>query len=104
MSLFTGAVLAVLFLSRPAIAGSLKDIEHIVIFMQENRSWNNVCSWQLHLHPGGKALIDKHSTLARWQESGGSMTPTCRSTQMVYQSGISEYHKLIKGCHWQENS
>lgn len=23
-------------------AGSLKDIEHVIIFMQENRSWNSV--------------------------------------------------------------
>jgi hypothetical protein len=46
----------------------------------------------------------KHSTLAQWQESAGSMTPTCKSTQMVYLSGISEYRKLTKGCHWQVNS
>ncbi|RHZ47182.1 hypothetical protein CDV55_100609 [Aspergillus turcosus] len=41
MSLSIGAVLAVLLWSRPAITGSLKDIEHVVIFMQENRSWNS---------------------------------------------------------------
>lgn len=52
----------------------------------------------------GKALIDKHSTLARWQESGVSMTLTCKSTQTAYLSAISEYRKLIKGCHWQVNS
>jgi phospholipase C len=27
-----------------ATAGSLKDIEHVIIFMQENRSWNSVGS------------------------------------------------------------
>lgn len=35
-----GLVLA-LFLACPANSGSLKDIEHVVIFMQENRSWNS---------------------------------------------------------------
>lgn len=36
-----GLVLALL-LARPASSGSLSDIEHVVVFMQENRSWNNV--------------------------------------------------------------
>ncbi|CAI7566686.1 unnamed protein product [Penicillium bialowiezense] len=31
---------AVLLGVSPAVAGSLKDIEHVVIFMQENRSWD----------------------------------------------------------------
>lgn len=104
MSLSIGAVLAVLLWSRPAITGSLKDIEHVVIFMQENRSWNSVCSLAATSPFWGKGFTDKHSTLARWQESGGSMTPTCKSIQTVYLSGISEYHKLIKRCDWQENS
>lgn len=39
-----GVTLAMLLGSRPARAGSLKDIDHVVIFMQENRSWNNVCA------------------------------------------------------------
>lgn len=33
---------AVLLGVSPAVAGSLKDIEHVVIFMQENRSWDTV--------------------------------------------------------------
>ncbi|KAJ5759501.1 hypothetical protein N7520_006657 [Penicillium odoratum] len=41
MSALLGSALLMLLASRPAIAGSLKDIEHVVIFMQENRSWNN---------------------------------------------------------------
>jgi hypothetical protein len=76
MSLSIGAVLAVLLWSRPAVTGSLKDIEHVVIFMQENRSWNNVCPLAATSPLWGKALADKHSTLGRWQESEGSMTPT----------------------------
>ncbi|KAJ5212782.1 uncharacterized protein N7498_004428 [Penicillium cinerascens] len=41
MSALLGSALLMLLASRPAIAGSLKDIEHVIIFMQENRSWNN---------------------------------------------------------------
>lgn len=42
MNALLGSALLMLLASRPAIAGSLKDIEHVIIFMQENRSWNNV--------------------------------------------------------------
>lgn len=42
MSTLLSSALLVLLAARPALAGSLKDIEHVVIFMQENRSWNNV--------------------------------------------------------------
>lgn len=38
-----GTLLAVLLLSAPVLGDSLADIEHVVIFMQENRSWNTVC-------------------------------------------------------------
>ncbi|KAJ5933635.1 hypothetical protein N7454_005964 [Penicillium verhagenii] len=41
MSALLGSALLMLLASRPVVAGSLKDIEHVVIFMQENRSWNN---------------------------------------------------------------
>jgi phospholipase C len=37
-----GIVLAVLLGSSAVSGGSLKDIEHVVIFMQENRSWDSV--------------------------------------------------------------
>ncbi|KAJ5167325.1 phosphoesterase family-domain-containing protein [Penicillium canariense] len=40
MVLLLGAVLAVLLGSSPVAAGSLRDIEHVVIFMQENRAWD----------------------------------------------------------------
>ncbi|KAJ5682806.1 hypothetical protein N7462_005971 [Penicillium macrosclerotiorum] len=40
MVLLYGTALAVLLGAAPALAGSLKDIEHVVIFMQENRSWD----------------------------------------------------------------
>ena len=40
--LLPGIVLAVLLGSSPVSGGSLKDIEHVVIFMQENRSWDTV--------------------------------------------------------------
>ncbi|OOF95290.1 hypothetical protein ASPCADRAFT_5820 [Aspergillus carbonarius ITEM 5010] len=36
-----GTALAVLLGSGPVCAGSLQDIKHVVIFMQENRSWNS---------------------------------------------------------------
>ncbi|PYH92530.1 non-hemolytic phospholipase C precursor [Aspergillus ellipticus CBS 707.79] len=39
--LLLGTVLAVLLGSRPVSGGSLRDIKHVVIFMQENRSWNS---------------------------------------------------------------
>ncbi|KAG2418380.1 hypothetical protein HFD88_001481 [Aspergillus terreus] len=42
MSALLGSVFLLLLAGgTPAAAGSLKDIEHVVIFMQENRSWNN---------------------------------------------------------------
>ncbi|KAF9890279.1 hypothetical protein FE257_006193 [Aspergillus nanangensis] len=37
----SSAFLVLLQASTPVAAGSLKDIQHVVIFMQENRSWNN---------------------------------------------------------------
>ncbi|OOQ87754.1 non-hemolytic phospholipase C precursor [Penicillium brasilianum] len=40
MVLLLGTVLAVLLGSSPVTAGSLRDIEHVVIFMQENRAWD----------------------------------------------------------------
>lgn len=38
-----GTVLAAALLGAPVSAGSLSDIEHVVIFMQENRAWDTVC-------------------------------------------------------------
>lgn len=43
-TLLGGLALGLLALSRPVSGGSLKDIEHVIIFMQENRSWNSVCA------------------------------------------------------------
>lgn len=43
MILLWGIVLAVLLGSLPVIGDSLKDIEHVIVFMQENRSWDSVC-------------------------------------------------------------
>lgn len=43
MAIVAGVLLGLLLRSNVVSAGSLKDIEHVVIFMQENRSWNNVC-------------------------------------------------------------
>lgn len=79
-----GAALSLLLLSRPVSAGSLKDIEHVVIFMQENRSWNSVC--RLILDCASNSI----STLALWLVSEGSMTQMSKST-MGCLSGISEY-------------
>ncbi|GLB08732.1 hypothetical protein AtubIFM57258_004636 [Aspergillus tubingensis] len=41
MLLLGSTALALLLGSRSVSAGSLKDIKHVVIFMQENRSWNS---------------------------------------------------------------
>lgn len=43
MAIVAGVLLGLLLQSNVVSAGSLKDIEHVVIFMQENRSWNTVC-------------------------------------------------------------
>ncbi|KAL2803429.1 phosphoesterase family-domain-containing protein [Aspergillus granulosus] len=40
-ALLVSAFLLLVGASIPVAAGSLKDIQHVVIFMQENRSWNN---------------------------------------------------------------
>ncbi|KAJ9307133.1 hypothetical protein DTO217A2_3371 [Paecilomyces variotii] len=40
MAIVAGVLLGLLLQSNVVSAGSLKDIEHVVIFMQENRSWN----------------------------------------------------------------
>lgn len=45
--LLSGVTLGLLVLGRPVFGGSLKDIEHVVIFMQENRSWDCVCAISL---------------------------------------------------------
>lgn len=55
MALLLGLLLGLLLRSHPvesasAAAGSLKDIEHVVIFMQENRSWNTVCFVLFRMH------------------------------------------------------
>lgn len=42
MILLLPFLLAVLLGSSPVTGGSLRDIEHVVIFMQENRSWDSV--------------------------------------------------------------
>ncbi|OJJ45717.1 hypothetical protein ASPZODRAFT_159969 [Penicilliopsis zonata CBS 506.65] len=41
MAVFSGIALGLLLVSKPAAAGSLRDIKHVVLFMQENRSWNS---------------------------------------------------------------
>ena len=38
-----GTALALMLASLPVMADKLEDIEHVVIFMQENRSWDCVC-------------------------------------------------------------
>lgn len=48
MMLLIWATLALMLGSSTVIADSLKDIEHVVIFMQENRSWDCVCFSATH--------------------------------------------------------
>ncbi|KAJ5614642.1 phosphoesterase family-domain-containing protein [Penicillium herquei] len=40
VTVFRGAALAVILASLPVMGDELRDIEHVVIFMQENRSWD----------------------------------------------------------------
>lgn len=48
MTLLLATLLVVLLAIAPVLGDSLADIEHVVIFMQENRSWNSVCmTWLL---------------------------------------------------------
>ena len=42
VTVFRGAALAVILASLPVMGDELRDIEHVVIFMQENRSWDCV--------------------------------------------------------------
>lgn len=42
MAFLLGVALTALLASSPVYAGSLKDIEHVVIFMQENRAQDTV--------------------------------------------------------------
>ena len=42
MMLLLGILLAVWLGATPVAGGSLQDIEHVVIFMKENRAWDTV--------------------------------------------------------------
>jgi hypothetical protein len=48
----------------PITAGSLADIDHVVLFMQENRAFDHVI---LPFHMDYQTLIHIFSTLERWQ-------------------------------------
>lgn len=74
MSMLMGATLAVLLASTPVMGGSLKDIEHVVIFMQENRSWDTVCP----RHAVNDPMAYKPSTMAPWPVSAASTIPMSR--------------------------
>lgn len=72
--LFSVAV-AVLLGIAPVTADTLKDIEHVVIFMQENRSWDSVSTYcKRH----DRLAADRPSTSGLWLVFAGSTIPTSR--------------------------
>lgn len=45
----TGALTCLLAVTAAARAGSLRDVKHIVLFMQENRAFDHVSRTTLHV-------------------------------------------------------
>lgn len=86
--LLSGFALGLLALSRPVSGGSLKDIEHVIIFMQENRSWNSVGA---PIDLPGPGLTQWCSTLEPWLAFVASMIQMSKSTQMDCPFGISKH-------------
>ena len=58
MMLLLASLLAVLLGATLVTSGSLQDIEHVVIFMQENRSWDAVSFLDIHLTYQEGKLMD----------------------------------------------
>lgn len=75
--------------SASVLGGSLKDIKHIILFMQENRSFDHVGSFPSPEGSQTSALTDGRSILARWLVFATLAIPTSTSTT-VCQSGDSE--------------
>lgn len=87
------AILLLLLLGSPPVSGgSLRDIEHVVIFMQENRSWDSVCS---HLPENNQRNLTFDSTSELWLVLAASMIPMFRSTLMASRSGTSKSKRQI---------
>lgn len=84
-------------------AGSLKDIKHIVLFMQENRAFDHVGYLQLIHVLLGIARSDQSdgspcSTLAPWLVCEGLVTPMSRSTPTESRFLSSNYEtRIAKG-------
>lgn len=72
-------------------ADSLKDIKHIILFMQENRSFDHVCPHHrsVTLKTRELAAETKPSISAPWPGFATLVTPMYKST-MALQSGDSE--------------
>lgn len=66
---------AVLLGIAPVTADTLKDIEHVVIFMQENRSWDSVSG---HCTRHDRLVADRPSTLGPCLVCVGSTIRTSR--------------------------
>src|ERR1700761_2281306 len=66
-------------------AGSLADIEHVVLFMQENRAFDHVILPLKYQ----QCMLMFHSTLGQWPASGDSQIQTSKY-QTEEQSGTSK--------------
>lgn len=87
--LLSSIVLSVLLGSTPVSGGSLNDIEHVVIFMQENRSWNSVSarSW----YSRWRLYSWDQSISVQWLESEALMIPMFKLTPTAIRFGTSKH-------------
>lgn len=69
-----------------ALAGSLKDIKHVVLFMQENRAFDHV---SIGTELISETYSDAYSILEPCQEFEVSLIRMCKSTQMAGQHSNS---------------
>jgi len=85
MAIITYLYLGTIFLST-VLAGSLKDIKHVVLFMQENRAFD-------HVSPRIEFIMEAYSNacsiLEPCQESEVSLIQMCKSIQMAEQHSNS---------------
>lgn len=93
MGFLLGVALTALLASSSVYAGSLKDIEHVVIFMQENRAQDTVGLPSLECKSASGADQMNKSTMVPWQVFVASPIPTFRSTLMGNLFGTSKCNR-----------
>jgi hypothetical protein len=79
--------LALLALASAANAVSLGDIKHVVLLMQENRSFQHVSDCTPP--PNKRSTSNRYSILGPWLVFEGLLIPMFRSMPMANPSGIS---------------